>query len=78
MVERRLSAILSADTVGYTRLVRADEEGTLARFRAHRTEFVEPKIAKYKGRIVKLIGDGLLAEFILFLRCVPFFSTNFI
>ena len=62
-VERRLSAILSADVVGYTRLVRADEEGTLARFRAHRTELVEPKIAEYKGRIVKLMGDGLLVEF---------------
>ncbi len=57
-VERRLSAILSADVVGYTRLVRAHEEGTLARFRAHRTELVEPKIAEYKGRIVKLMGDG--------------------
>ena len=62
-VERRLSAILSADVVGYTRLMRADEEGTLARFRAHRTELVEPKIAEYDGRIVKLMGDGLLVEF---------------
>ena len=62
-VERRLSAILSADVVGYTRLMRADEDGTLARFRAHRTELVEPKIAEYKGRIVKLMGDGLLVEF---------------
>ena len=58
-VERRLSAILSADVVGYTRLMRADEEGTLARFRAHRTELVEPKIAEYKGRIVKLMGGRL-------------------
>ena len=63
MVERRLSAILSADIVGYTRLMRADEEGTLARSRAHRTELVEPKIAEYEGRIVKLMGDGLLVEF---------------
>ncbi len=62
-VERRLSAILSADVVGYTRLMRADEEGTFARFRDHRTELVEPKIAEYKGRIVKLMGDGLLVEF---------------
>ena len=62
-VERRLAAILSADIVGYTRLVRADEEGTLARFRAHRAELVEPKIAEYKGRIVKLMGDGWLVEF---------------
>ena len=57
-VKRRLAAIVSADVVGYTRLMRADEEGTLARFRAHRTELVEPKIAEYKGRIVKLMGDG--------------------
>ena len=62
-VERRLAAILSADVVGYTRLMRADEEGTLARFRAHRAELVEPKIAEYTGRIVKLMGDGLLVEF---------------
>ena len=62
-VERRLAAILSADVVGYTRLMRADEEGTLARFRAHRAELVEPKIAEYQGRIVKLMGDGLLVEF---------------
>ena len=62
-VERRLAAILSADVVGYTRLIRADEEGTLARFRAHRAELVEPKIAEYKGRIVNLMGDGWLVEF---------------
>ncbi len=62
-VERRLAAILSADVVGYTRLMRADEEGTLTRFRAHRSELVEPKIAEYKGRIVKLMGDGWLVEF---------------
>ena len=62
-VERRLAAILSADVVGYTRLMRADEEGTLARFHAHHAELVEPKIAEYKGRIVKLMGDGLLVEF---------------
>ena len=62
-VERRLAAILSADVVGYTRLMRADEEGTLARFRAHRSELVEPNIAEHKGRIVKLMGDGWLVEF---------------
>ena len=62
-VERRLAAILSADVVGYTRLMRTDEEGTLARFHAHRAELVEPKIAENKGRIVKLMGDGLLVEF---------------
>ena len=53
MVERRLAAILSADIVGYTRLLRADEEGTLARFRDHRAGLIEPKIAGYKGRIGK-------------------------
>ncbi len=62
-VERRLVAILSADVAGYTRLVHADEEGTLARFRAHRTELAEPKIAEHRGRIVKLMGDGFLVEF---------------
>ncbi len=62
-VERRLAAILITDVVGYTRLMRADEEGTLARFRAHRTELIEPKIAEYSGRIVKLMGDGMLVEF---------------
>ena len=43
-VERRLAAIMSADVVGYTRLMRADEEGTLARYRAHRSDLIEPKI----------------------------------
>ncbi|PPR20072.1 MAG: hypothetical protein CFH39_02429 [Alphaproteobacteria bacterium MarineAlpha10_Bin2] len=62
-VERRLAAIVSADVAGYTRLMRADEEGTLNRFRAHRSELIEPKIAEYRGRIVKLMGDGLLVEF---------------
>ena len=62
-VERRLSAILSADVVEYTRLMGADEDGTLARYRAHRTGLIEPKVAEYEGRIVKLMGDGLLAEF---------------
>lgn len=62
-IERRLAAIFSADVVGYTRLMHADEEGTLARFRAHRVELVEPKIAEHSGRLVKLMGDGLLVEF---------------
>ena len=62
-VERRLAAILSSDVVGYTRLMRADEEGTLARLRAHRTELIDPKIAEHRGRIVKLMGDGMLVEF---------------
>ncbi len=62
-VERKLAAILSADVVGYTRLMHADEEGTLARLNAHRDELIEPKIAAYRGRVVKLMGGGLLVEF---------------
>ena len=59
-VERRLAAILAADVAGYSRLVGADEEGTLARLRAHWRELVNPKIAKHRGRIVKTAGDGML------------------
>lgn len=62
-MERRLAAILSADVVGYSRLIRADEEGTLAAFKALRSELIDPKIAEHGGRIVKLMGDGILAEF---------------
>ena len=61
--ERRLAAILAADIVGYTRLMGADESGTFARLKALRSELVEPKIASYGGRIFKLMGDGMLAEF---------------
>jgi len=61
--ERRLSAILAADVVGYTRLMAADESGTLARLKALRGELIDPKIAGYGGRVVKLMGDGMLAEF---------------
>jgi TolB-like protein/class 3 adenylate cyclase len=60
---RRLMAILAADVAGYSRLMGADEEGTLARLKAHRRELVDPKIAEYRGRIVKTTGDGLLVEF---------------
>ena len=62
-VERRLAAILAGDVAGYSRLMGADEEGTLSRLNAHRREFLEPKIAEYRGRIVKRIGDGVLIEF---------------
>ena len=62
-VERRLAAILAADVAGYSRLMGADEEGTLARLTAHRRELFDPAIAKHRGRIVKTTGDGLLAEF---------------
>ena len=57
-VERRLAAILAAEVAGYSRLMGADEEGTLAALKAHRREIVDPKIAEYRGRIVKTTGDG--------------------
>jgi adenylate cyclase len=62
-VERRLAAILAADVVGYSRLMGADELGTFERIRAHRKELFEPEITRHHGRIFKLMGDGLLAEF---------------
>lgn len=62
-MERRLAAILAADVVGYSRLMGRDEAGTLERLKALRKELVQPKIAEHRGRIVKLMGDGLLAEF---------------
>ena len=62
-MERRLSAILAVDVVGYSRLMEADEADTFDRLRAHRKELFEPEVAKHKGRIFKLMGDGLLAEF---------------
>ncbi|MDH3232499.1 MAG: adenylate/guanylate cyclase domain-containing protein [Alphaproteobacteria bacterium] len=62
-MERRLAAILAADMVGYSRLMEADEEGTIARQDAHRTEMIDPEIARHRGRIVKTMGDGLLIEF---------------
>src|SRR6202521_5302124 len=62
-VERRLAAILTADVAGYSRLMGADEEGTLARLKAHRRELIDPKISEHRGRIVKTTGDGLLVEF---------------
>ncbi len=61
--QRRLAAILAVDVAGYSRLMNADEEGTLARLMAHRREAMDPKIAAHRGRIVKSTGDGLLAEF---------------
>ena len=62
-VERRLTAILAGDVSGYSRLMGADEEGTLLRLNAHRREFLEPKIAEHRGHIVKRTGDGILIEF---------------
>ncbi len=62
-MDRRLAAILATDVVGYSRLIRADEEGTIAALKALRADIVDPKIAEHHGRIVKLMGDGMLAEF---------------
>jgi adenylate cyclase len=62
-MERRLAVILAADVVGYSRLMEADEEGTLAQLRSHREELVNPTIAEHHGRVVKLVGDGVLVEF---------------
>ncbi len=61
--QRRLAAILAADMVGYTRLMRADEEGTLAALKALRREVIDPSIAAHHGRIFKTTGDGVLVEF---------------
>jgi adenylate cyclase len=62
-IERRLAAILSADVVGFSRLMGEDETGTLARLKAHRAELIDPEIARHNGRMVKLMGDGALVEF---------------
>lgn len=62
-MERRLAAILAADVVGYSRLMGADEEGTLAQLKAVRKIIVDPKIAGHHGRVVKTTGDGMLVEF---------------
>jgi adenylate cyclase len=61
--ERRLAAVLAADMVGFSRLMEADEAGTLARLKTHRLELIDPAIAKNRGRIIKTTGDGLLVEF---------------
>jgi adenylate cyclase len=63
-VERRLTAILAADVAGYSRLMGADEEGTLARLKTLRREIVDPIIREHRGRIVQTAGDGLLVEFV--------------
>jgi TolB-like protein/class 3 adenylate cyclase/Tfp pilus assembly protein PilF len=60
---RRLAPILVADVAGYSRLIEADEEGTLGRLKALRAEVIEPKIGEHRGRLVKTTGDGLLVEF---------------
>ena len=62
-VQRRLAAILAADVVGYSRLIEADEDLTRARLRSLHAELIDPRIAADGGRIVKTMGDGILAEF---------------
>ena len=62
-VQRRLAAILAADIVGYSRLMHADEVGTLAMLKGHRKELIDPMIAAHRGRMVKTTGDGALVEF---------------
>ena len=62
-LERRLTTILAADVVGYSRLMAADEAGTLTSLKAIRRELIEPKTTEHHGRVVKLIGDGTLMEF---------------
>ena len=62
-MERRLCAILAADVVGYSRLMELDETGTLAELKRRRQEVLDPLVAAHRGRIVKVMGDGVLVEF---------------
>src|SRR3954470_24333536 len=62
-MQRRLAAILAADVVGYSRLMGADEIGTITALKSHRRELVDAGIAEHRGRIVKTTGDGMLVEF---------------
>jgi len=78
-VIRRLAAILAADVAGYSRLIGADEEGTLNRLRSIRAELIDPTIAEHRGRIVKTTGDCLLVEFssvVDALRCATEIQTS--
>jgi hypothetical protein len=61
--QRKLAAIIAADVVGFSRLMGRDEDGTLVRLRKNRSERLDPVVAKYGGRLVKLTGDGALVEF---------------
>ncbi len=71
-MERRLTAILAADVVGYSRLMGEDEAGTLATLKANRNELIDPKTAQYHGRTIKLMGDGALMEFASVVDAVTF------
>jgi class 3 adenylate cyclase len=61
-MERRLAAVLAADVAGYSRLMDIEEEGTLDQLKAHRREFIDPKIGEHRGRTVQTTGDGMLIE----------------
>src|SRR5690348_1018203 len=61
--QRRLAAILAADVVGYSRLMQADEAGTLAALKVRRSGVLQPIVSKHRGRVVKLMGDGVLIDF---------------
>src|SRR5579872_3125003 len=61
--ERHLAAILSADVAGYSRLMGADEEGTLTQLRDHRSKVWDPALAQHRGRVANTAGDSILAEF---------------
>jgi len=74
-----LAAILAADVAAYSRLIGADESGTLERLKVLRRELFDPKIAEHRGRLVKTIGDGLLVEFgsvVDTLRCAALVGAN--
>jgi adenylate cyclase len=74
-MERRLAAIVAADVVGYSRLMQADEAGTLAALKARRAEILRPLIGKHRGRIVKVMGDGVLMEFASAVNAVEWCSN---
>ncbi len=71
-IERRLTTIMSADVVGYSRLMAVDEAGTFAQLKTHRKELIEPKAVEHHGRVVKLTGDGTLMEFASVVDAVNF------
>jgi adenylate cyclase len=71
-IQRRLSTILAADVVGYSRLIGLDETGTVQAVKAQLSELIEPKAKQYRGRIVKLMGDGVLMEFVSVVDAILF------
>ena len=77
--DRRLAAVLTADVVGYSRLMERDEDRTVARLKAHRAEFIDPLVAEHRGRVVDWVGDGTLCEFasvVDAVRCAVFFQQG--